>query len=103
MYRPGKKTKHYHDHNNSVLRILPSFSRLGEEDLDIKDWVEADTDLGLGDENRFRDMSRVTCHVSLTLHVTGHALFLCLISRRLISGMQQFQIRTHNQFLIDYV
>ena len=66
--------------------ILPSFSRLGEEDLDIKDWVEADTDLGLGDENRFRD---ITCHVSLTLHVTGHALFLCLISRQLISGMQQ--------------
>ena len=46
-----------------VLCILPSFSRLGEEDLDIKDWVEADTDLGLGDENRFRD---ITCHVRVT-------------------------------------
>ena len=39
------------------LFLLPSFSLLGDEERDIKDWVEAVTAFGFGDEKRLRDMS----------------------------------------------
>ena len=36
--------------------MIPSLSLLGEPDLDMRDCVEAETDLDLGDEKRFREV-----------------------------------------------
>ena len=55
MYRPDQANKIKSGGEKLVNK--PSFSLLGDEDLDIKDCVDCDTDLG--EEKKFLDITIV--------------------------------------------